>query len=203
MSDLSPFVVILLVGILPAAIAAPGDARNYVVTTVEISTPHAPPVSHTLARNDGAERDPQQPTARSRVPDAAAPDMPRANQSDGANADTVPGTPMLDLRLPEVDRVQATDSAAAGTPADAGDLGVVTIATGLTPLAIEAAPDAPGTGLGAIYWAARHPADAWRVLLPVAPRDESASAQDSSADCAPPTGPAIGPSPCPGKVGEW
>ena len=40
------------------------------------------------------------------------------------------------------------------------------------------------TGIGAIYWAASHPAQAWRVVLPVVPEDGSAASADVKAECA-------------------
>jgi hypothetical protein len=40
------------------------------------------------------------------------------------------------------------------------------------------------TGIGAIYWAASHPAQAWRVVLPVVADDGSAASADVKAECA-------------------
>jgi hypothetical protein len=31
----------------------------------------------------------------------------------------------------------------------------------------------PPAGIGSLYWAARHPSQAWRVVLPVMPNAES------------------------------
>ena len=61
---------------------------------------------------------------------------------------------------------------AVGSPADALDdpprrTLVVTIAA--TPLLLEEEPDAhlSVTGIASLYWAARHPTQAWRLFLPV------------------------------------
>jgi hypothetical protein len=47
-------------------------------------------------------------------------------------------------------------------------------------------------GIGALYWAARHSAQAWRVLLPIRPRDGSGASEDLRKRCAlfakPPSG---------------
>jgi hypothetical protein len=47
-------------------------------------------------------------------------------------------------------------------------------------------------GIGSLYWAARHSAHAWRVLLPIRPRDGSGASEDLKARCAvfaqPPSG---------------
>jgi hypothetical protein len=40
------------------------------------------------------------------------------------------------------------------------------------------------TGIGSIYWAAGHPAQAWKVLLPIVPNDGSAVSEDFKAACA-------------------
>jgi hypothetical protein len=39
-------------------------------------------------------------------------------------------------------------------------------------------------GVGSLYWAARHPAQAWRVLLPMQPGDEFDSYSDIRTICA-------------------
>ena len=63
-------------------------------------------------------------------------------------------------------------------------------ADGETPtvVTVTAAPGGPpGThllraGLGSLYWAARHPAQAWRILLPI--QDGSVAQADVRAKCA-------------------
>lgn len=65
----------------------------------------------------------------------------------------------LDLRPPDLRSPDAADS-------DAAEAEAVTIAAAP---ALEENPDArpPVGGFVSLYWAARHPAQAWRVLLPV------------------------------------
>jgi hypothetical protein len=69
---------------------------------------------------------------------------------------------------------------AAGAPPEAEDTPTVAIVT--------ASPGAPPhmhlsrTGLGSFYWAARHPAQAWRVLFPI--QEGSVALADLRASCA-------------------
>jgi hypothetical protein len=76
-----------------------------------------------------------------------------------------PGT--LDLRAPDLRSLDVADRGQIGTSSDFDDSQAVTIAA--LPLAPEETPDtlpSPG-GFAALYWAARHPAQAWRVFLPI------------------------------------
>lgn len=67
---------------------------------------------------------------------------------------------------------------AADVPAAPGDMESGAIAT------VHFLPEEPSntrfsrTGLGSLYWAARHPAQAWRVLLPI--QDGSVARADVS-----------------------
>jgi hypothetical protein len=64
----------------------------------------------------------------------------------------------LDLRPPELRSLDVADS-------DAAQAVTITVA----PLVLEEAPDSQPSfgGFASLYWAARHPTQAWRVLLPV------------------------------------
>jgi hypothetical protein len=73
----------------------------------------------------------------------------------------------LDLRPPDLRGLDVADRGQLGTSSDFDDGEAVTIAA--APLALEATPEAqpsPG-GIAALYWAARHPAQAWRIFLPI------------------------------------
>ena len=76
-----------------------------------------------------------------------------------------PGT--LDLRPPDLGSLDVADRAQIGTSPDFDDARAVTIAA--APLVLEETPEAlpPAGGIAALYWAARHPAQAWRVFLPI------------------------------------
>ena len=53
------------------------------------------------------------------------------------------------------------------------------------------------TGIGSVYWAARHPAEAWRVVVPVTPDSESSLSEDIRVKCATFESGASGRSACP------
>jgi hypothetical protein len=121
------------------------------------------------------------------------------SQSIGAaySKDAPSGTARLDLRPPDLRRMSVQLPPEASLPADADQM---------VDVAIVSAPPRPEessnthlsrSGIGSIYWAARHPAQAWRVLLPVVPGDGSAAFEDLRAECAtfvrPPAGQAVCP----------
>jgi hypothetical protein len=53
------------------------------------------------------------------------------------------------------------------------------------------------TGIGSVYWAARHPAEAWRVVVPITPDSESSLSEDIKVECATFEAAASGRSACP------
>ena len=98
--------------------------------------------------------------------------------------DAPSGTAGLDLRPPDLRTFQVRFPPEATFPADADEMPHV---------AIVSAPPRPEessyahlsrSGIGSIYWAARHPAQAWRVLLPIVPGDGSTAFEDIRAECA-------------------
>jgi len=97
----------------------------------------------------------------------------------------------LDLRLPAQASVLTLGSTETGSPAEGESLEAVSVVVSPTfPVTEADVPDA-ATGLDALYWAARHPAAAWRVLLPVVPTDEAGSRSERETVCIPlaaPTG---------------
>jgi hypothetical protein len=72
----------------------------------------------------------------------------------------------LDLRPPELRSLDVADQQIE-TSSDSDAAEAVTIAA--TPLVLEEMPDAQPSrgGLASLYWAVRHPTQAWRVFLPI------------------------------------
>jgi len=90
----------------------------------------------------------------------------------------------LDLRPPGLWSIHAQLDTEAPPPADAGEPQVVAVV--VTPSAPDESSNThlSRTGIGSLYWAARHPAQAWRVLLPIVPGDGSAASEDIRVRCA-------------------
>jgi hypothetical protein len=79
-------------------------------------------------------------------------------------ADQPPTPRVLDLKAPDIRTVMSADelNAALAVPDETEALEPETVAVhGAVP-----APYVPG-GFAALYWAANHPADSWRILTPV------------------------------------
>ena len=71
-------------------------------------------------------------------------------------------TRVLDLKAPDIHDVMSADEIAALLPDDSDAVGAETVQVrGAVP-----APYVPG-GFAALYWAATHPANSWRILTPV------------------------------------
>jgi hypothetical protein len=81
--------------------------------------------------------------------------------------DTVPPRRTLDLRPPDLRSLHVQNLQQVGTSADSDEAEAVTIAA--APLLLEEEPDThlSVAGIASLYWAARHPTQAWRVFLPV------------------------------------
>jgi hypothetical protein len=73
----------------------------------------------------------------------------------------------LDLRPPELRNLDVADLQQIDTSSDSDEAEAVTIAA--APLVLEERRDAQPSlgGLASLYWAARHPTQAWRVFLPI------------------------------------
>ena len=98
--------------------------------------------------------------------------------------DTPSGTAGLDLRPPDLRTFQVRLPPEATFPADADEMPHVAI-VGAPPTPEESSyTHLSRSGIGSIYWAARHPAQAWRVLLPIVPGDGSTAFEDIRAECA-------------------
>jgi hypothetical protein len=92
----------------------------------------------------------------------------------------------LDLRPPDLRSLDA-GLLPMGTPSNSDEAEAVTIAA--APMRVEEEPDAqpPPGGIASLYWAARHPTQAWRIFLPlqVAADDLSPGSSEPSAAYAP------------------
>jgi hypothetical protein len=82
-------------------------------------------------------------------------------------AAAVPPRRSLDLRPPDLQSLHVQNLHQDGTSADVDEAEPIAIVT--TPLLPEEKPDTqlPSTGIASLYWAARHPTQAWRVFLPI------------------------------------
>jgi hypothetical protein len=93
----------------------------------------------------------------------------------------------LDLRPTELRSLDVADLQQTDTTSVSDAAQAVTITD--APLALEEAPDSQPSfgGFASLYWAARHPTQAWRVLLPVqldgyelSPRSPEGAAEDAT-----------------------
>ena len=82
---------------------------------------------------------------------------------------------------------------AADAPEASDDTQAVAVVT--TPLQSESTTHLSLAGLGSVYWAARQPAQAWRVLLPIQP--EGVGYADIRTRCAVSTDASRGEAACP------
>ena len=98
-------------------------------------------------------------------------------------ADSAPPGRTLDLRPPDLRSLHVRNLQWVVTSADSAEAEPVTIVA--APSQLEEEPDThPSLGaVASLYWAARHPAQAWRVFLPIQlDGDESSAA--ITANCA-------------------
>jgi hypothetical protein len=83
-----------------------------------------------------------------------------------------PARAALDLRPPEPKNVRWTDSLPAIGPEDSDEPQAVAVVSGSSLPQETWGTYISRAGIGSLYWGARHPAQAWRVLLPVQRGDE-------------------------------
>lgn len=90
---------------------------------------------------------------------------------------TVPPRGALDLRPPDLRSLHVENLQEFAASADSDDEEPVTIVS--APLRREEEPDTHPSvaGIASLYWAARHPTQAWRVLLPIQLDGDDASAE--------------------------
>jgi hypothetical protein len=105
-------------------------------------------------------------------------------QKGKATKEPTPPRDPLDLRPPDLQSIESLLPRQETPPAGTDYI---------MPVAIVGTPAQPDkssnirladTGIRAIYLAARHPTQAWRVLLPIVPHDGSAVSDDITAQCA-------------------
>jgi hypothetical protein len=79
----------------------------------------------------------------------------------------------LDLRPPNLESLHLQNPPQIVTSADSDEAEAVTLAA--APLLLEESPDTHPSlgGIASLYWAARHPTLAWRVILPVQLADDT------------------------------
>ena len=98
--------------------------------------------------------------------------------------DAPSGTARLDLRPPDLRGMSVQLPPETTFPAEADEMLDVAIVSALPTPEDGSNTHLSRSGIGSIYWAARHPAQAWRVLLPIVPGDGSAAFEDIRAECA-------------------
>ena len=100
------------------------------------------------------------------LPEIAAPQVAHSNTA----MRTVPAgarRTTLDLRPPDLQSLHVEILQPAATPSESDGTEAVDIAA--APLRLEESSDMqpPPAGIGSLYWAVRHPTQAWRILLPI------------------------------------
>jgi hypothetical protein len=87
----------------------------------------------------------------------------------------------LDLRTPDL-HMPVLESAT--SDADSQEVEDISVIDASAPA--EETPDlhVSRTGIGSVYWAVRHPAEAWRVVIPVTPDSDSSLSEDIRVKCA-------------------
>jgi len=121
------------------------------------------------------------------VPESAAPQVANSNTA----MRTVPagarrGT--LDLRPPDLQSLHVQTLQPAATPPESDETEALDIAA--APSRPQESPDTqpPPGGIGSLYWAVRHPRQAWRILLPIQLDGDEVDIErhDRAAGCATP-----------------
>src|SRR5882724_8316562 len=109
---------------------------------------------------------------------APQPELGAVITNQGANPHNAaaPAKERLDLRPPDLRSVHAQLDTEAAPPADAGEPQIVAVMGTASPADDSSNTHLSRTGIGSLYWAARHPAQAWRERLRSAPGDGAAAA---------------------------
>ena len=90
----------------------------------------------------------------------------------------------FESRTTDLSSTQAQDPQQAVALSDMDEVQAVAIVTASFPSQMSFGTHVSHAGLGALYWAARNPAQAWRVLFPIQPRDGSGASEDLREKCA-------------------
>ncbi len=178
----------------PSAIATPVAAPGPAQTTVVVARRPQPTVFTIVARSSIAGQVADASTSPSRGPQGNGGGQRRPQQSADDETSGAPVKPTLDLRLPSVRPGVMHEPAheSVGTGPGTEDMVPVTIISAPGLPSDDSQPEVSARGLGAVIWAARHPMEAWRVLLPVPPHDGAGSTDEWRAECAPSPGLAAG-----------
>jgi hypothetical protein len=117
-----------------------------------------------------------------RVAAVSAPMAAMSKTSTRAVAGAAPRR-TLDLRPPDLRSLHVQDVQEVVTSAHSDETEAVAVVA--VPLGLEekSRTHLSLAGIGSLYWAARHPAQAWRVLLPMQPDDGSDASADITARC--------------------
>jgi hypothetical protein len=115
---------------------------------------------------------------------AAVPNTTIPYEDAASRKASIPTGRTLDLRLPDPRRVYVPHRQQASMLVDSDEEQAVSIVT--APLLPEERSDIhlSLSGIGSLFWAARHPAQAWRVLLPIEPGDGPDISADLRTMCA-------------------
>ena len=89
----------------------------------------------------------------------------------------------LDIRAPDLRSVPGQDLLRAAAPADSDEVPAVAVVAGSLPAKERSNTYLSLAGIGSLYWAARHPAQGWKVLLPMEPGDDSDAYADIRSKC--------------------
>jgi len=100
----------------------------------------------------------------------------------------------LDLRTPDI-HMPVLESAT--SDADSQEVEDISVIDASAPAAETSDLHVSRTGIGSVYWAARHPAEAWRVVVPITLDSESSLSEDIRVKCATFESAASGRSACP------
>jgi hypothetical protein len=183
-----PTLLLIPVCSLPIGVAYSADAPDGTIRIAAISSTAAAAPPKTPSRAVAADIDSRPSTPGAVVPHVADSLVPVPLREISYRAATAhkaaaPARAALDLRLPDLHSMPWMDSLLATVPAESGEpQPVAVVSTSLLP------EDRSGTslsraGIGSIFWAARHPRQAWRVLFPMRPGDEFNAYADIGTKC--------------------
>jgi hypothetical protein len=97
---------------------------------------------------------------------------------------TVPLRGTFDLGPADLRSIPVENPQQVAASADSDEAQAVTIVAAPLPPEEKSNTHLSLAGIGSLYWAARHPAQAWRVLLPIQPHDGSDAYADARTKCA-------------------
>jgi hypothetical protein len=87
----------------------------------------------------------------------------------------------LDLRAPDL-HMPVSESATFDS--DSQEVEDISVIDASAPAEESSDLHVAHTGIGSVYWAVRHPAEAWRVVVPITPDSESSLSEDIRVKCA-------------------